>query len=294
MNLASFASFAKINLGLLLLGKRIDGYHDIATVFQQIDLCDKMLFRKTASSIRIISPDSSLPQDEQNLAYQAFTCFQDRFRIQGGIEIHIRKAIPIGAGLGGGSSNAATTLLALNELWNTQKSISDLEELAEEIGSDVPFFLRGGTALGLGRGEILESMELPTGWWIVLVHPGIEVSTGWAYSRAKITLTNKEKLGKLRSIFRQFPSRTLKAHLENELEGVVFKRHPVLRDIKEQMYKREAFYASMSGSGSSVYGLFSHRKNAETAKTFFSMQPDLKAFLCRPIPSPPDREHHLE
>jgi len=294
MDFTSFASFAKINLGLLLVGKRIDEYHDIATVFQQVDLCDEMLFRKTASSVRIVSSGLTLPQDERNLAYQAFTIFRDRFRIQGGIEIHIRKAIPIGAGLGGGSSNAATTILAVNELWNTKRSTYDLEELAAEIGSDVPFFLRGGTALGLGRGEILKSMELPTGWWIVLVYPGIEVSTGWVYGRAKITLTNEEKLSKLRSIFRQFPSRTLKAHLENELEGVVFKRHPVLREIKEQMYQREAFYASMSGSGSTVYGLFMHRKHAEAAKTFFSMQPDLKAFLCKPIPSLPDRKHLLE
>jgi 4-diphosphocytidyl-2-C-methyl-D-erythritol kinase len=286
MEYLSLPSYAKINLGLLLLRKREDGYHDLATVYQQIDLYDEMMFQKTPSSIRITSTDTTIPLDETNLVHRAFRLFQERFHLRGGIKIHIRKTIPVGGGLGGGSSNAATALVAVNRLWMKKRSLAELGEMAAEIGSDVPFFLHGGTALGQGRGEILRPLQWSTDWWIVLVYPGIQISTSWAYGQVKITLTKEEKFTKFRTIFEQFSPHTLKENLTNDLEGVVLQRHPILRDLKEQMYKRDAFYASVSGSGSSVYGLFSHREQAEATRTFFSKQQRMKTFLCRPILSP--------
>jgi len=280
-------SYAKINLGLVLLGKREDGYHDIATVFQQIDLHDEITFRRVSSGIRITSTDLTLPTNEENLVYRAFRLFQRRVRFKEGMEIHIRKNIPVGAGLGGGSSNAAVTLLVANRLWGERLSREEIEEMAAEVGSDVPFFLCGGTALARGRGEILTPFQWFTDYWIVLVCPGICVSTSWAYSQAKIALTKEKKITKFRSIFKRYTPHALRETLVNDLEGVVFRRHPVLRKLKEQMYQRDAFYASMSGSGSSVYGLFFSREQAEEARTFFSMQQGMTTFFCKPISSDP-------
>jgi 4-diphosphocytidyl-2-C-methyl-D-erythritol kinase len=190
----------------------------------------------------------------------------------------------MGAGLGGGSSNAAAALIAADQIWNTKASMADLQSIALMLGSDVPFFLVGGTALGEGRGEILTPLPLLSKYWILLVCPDIHVDTSWAYSQAKITLTKDEKLTKFRSIFHRYEFHTLKEKLVNEFEGVVFSRHPVLQGIKDQMYERDAFYASMSGSGSTIYGFFQNRRIAERANTFFFKQ-GLRTFICRPIKS---------
>jgi 4-diphosphocytidyl-2-C-methyl-D-erythritol kinase len=285
----SFASYAKINLGLLLLSKRNDGYHDIVTVFQQISLHDDIVFRKTERDIHITCSDPMIPSDDNNLIWQAFQLFRTRARIRKGIDVQVKKRIPSGAGLGGGSSNAAVTLLAANQLWRKPFSSDQLKEMACEIGSDVPFFLLGGTALGCGRGEILSPLLWGDKWWILLVCPGIHVSTSWAYKRARITLTKQEKFTKFKSIFNTYIPRTLRSDLINELEGVVFKRHPALRTIKEKLFERDAFYASMSGSGASVYGLFSQKEKVEKAKMFFDKKKNMKTFVCRPIYSRMDQ-----
>jgi len=285
MECLSLPSYAKINLGLLLLREREDGYHDIVTVFQQIDLHDEITMKKTPSGVRVSSTYPSLLLDEDNLVCRAFRLFQSRLHLKEGAEIHIRKNIPVGAGLGGGSSNAAVTLAGANQLWEKRLPRVELEEMAAEVGSDVPFFLLGGTALGQGRGEILTPLRWSTDYWIVLVCPRIRVSTSWAYSQVRIALTKEEKFAKFRSIFESFTPHALRETLVNDLEGVVFRRHPVLRKLKEQMYQRDAFYASMSGSGSSVYGLFLRREQAEAARTFFSVQEGMTTFLCRPVSS---------
>jgi len=283
MEFISLPSYAKINMGLLILNKRNDGYHNIATVFQQIDLHDDVTLRKIPDAIRIISTDPALPLDRNNLVYRAFELVQSKLGFKGGIEIRIEKRIPMGSGLGGGSSNAAATLVGVNRLWGEKLSLSELEEMAAEIGSDVPFFITGGTALGQGKGEILTPLKWSTDWWVVLVYPGIGVSTSWAYRKAKIILTKEEKFTKFRSVFKKYDPHALRQILKNDLEGVVFRRHPILRTIKEAMYKRDAFYASMSGSGSSIYGLFFRREQAEAAQAFFSIKQGMTTFLCRPI-----------
>ena len=285
MDLLTVLSYAKINLGLRILDKRKDGYHDIITVFQQVDLHDKITFKKMPSSIRVTSTDPTLPKGEDNLVFQSLELYRKKHDIQQGLEVHIQKNIPVGAGLGGGSSNAAAALLAANQIWNTNLSRNELLEMAAAIGSDVSFFLIGGTVIGEGRGEILTSIQWPTDWWIVIVYPGFGVPTAQAYGEIRITLTKEEKFTKFKSIFNRYKPHALQEELKNDLEGVVFRRHPVLREIKEQMYRRDAFYASMSGSGSSVYGLFLRREHAEAASLFFSSEMRMDTFLCRPIPS---------
>ncbi len=290
MPFLSIHSFAKINIGLWVLNKRKDGYHNIATVYQQIDLHDVITFQKRSESIHITSTDSNIPSDKNNLVFKAFQLFQEKIDIQEGIEIHIDKKIPVGGGLGGGSSNAAVTLQIANHLWNDPLDRDELNTMAVNIGSDVPFFLKGGTVLGQGRGDILTPLNWSTDYWIVLACPTFGVSTSWAYKQAKIALTKEEKFTKLVSILERYSLHTLKDDFENELEGVVFRRHPILREIKEQMYQRDAFYAGMSGSGSSIYGLFFQKKEAKLAKSFFSIQKGLTTYLCKPIlPHPADK-----
>jgi 4-diphosphocytidyl-2-C-methyl-D-erythritol kinase len=286
VNCIELKSYAKINLGLSLLKKRLDGYHDIITVFQAIDLHDSLTFKRTHSStFRLTSTGIPIPLNEDNLVHRAFRVFQNRMHVEGGLEIRVEKRIPTGGGLGGGSSNAAVTLTAMDLLWDTRLIPPDLEFMAMEIGSDVPFFIRGGAAIGEGRGERLTPIDLHWDCWVLLVCPAISVSTAWAYSQARIGLTKDEKLTKFRSIFQNNAMRSLRGSLENELEGVVFKRHPLLRLFKEDMYKWDAFYASMSGSGSSVFGLFDRLEQAEAARSFFMVDKRVKTFLCRPISS---------
>ncbi|MBN2030246.1 4-(cytidine 5'-diphospho)-2-C-methyl-D-erythritol kinase [bacterium] len=295
MKSLSFRSFAKINIGLWILSHRKDGYHNITTVYQQIDLHDVITFQKRSTDIRITSTNPSMPLDKNNLVFKAFQLFQEKIDIQEGLEIHIEKNIPMGGGLGGGSSNAAATLQAANHLWNDPLDKDELNAMAVNIGSDVPFFLKGGTVFGQGRGDLLTPLNWTTDYWIVLACPTFGVSTSWAYKQSKIALTKEEKFTKLMSILERFSPHTLKDNFQNELESVVFRRHPILREIKELMYQRDAFYAGMSGSGSSIYGLFFQQKTAVLAKTFFSIQKGLTTYLCKPIlPYPTDKNMGVE
>jgi 4-diphosphocytidyl-2-C-methyl-D-erythritol kinase len=284
MDVLSVHSFAKINLGLRILRKREDGYHDIQTVFQEIDLHDDLDFEKYPSGIAISSSHPDLPLDSRNLVHRAFGLFCERAKIREGLSVHIEKHIPMGAGLGGGSSNAAALLIAANRLWGNPLSSTQLEEVAAEIGSDVPFFLIGGTALGEGRGESLTPINGPKGCWVCLVYPGVPVSTEWAYREVKIALTNEPKMVKFNTIFKNLDSHTLRTTLVNDFEGVVFSRHPFLAALKAQMSEKGAFYASMSGSGSTIFGLFKNRETAEKARAFFSIDHRMASFLCRPVP----------
>jgi 4-diphosphocytidyl-2-C-methyl-D-erythritol kinase len=285
-----YQAHAKINLGLLLIGKEKDGYHQIATVFQEVDLCDTLTFRKTSiPAIQIICTDPSIPLDEKNLIHRSFELYKNRLNIEGGIAVHVEKRIPSGGGLGGGSSNAAATLRCCELLWRQFTEEQILHRMAFEIGSDVPFFLLGGTALGLGRGEKLTPLDIPHDYWIALVFPGFPVSTAWAYQCSRIGLTNVDKISKLRALFSQNEIHTWYENLINELESVVFQKHPELHDIKMQLYKLDAFYASMSGSGSTLYGLFEDRACAEKAVQFFSKK-QMKALLARPVPGHPPKK----
>jgi 4-diphosphocytidyl-2-C-methyl-D-erythritol kinase len=287
MRVLRVSACAKINLGLWILGKRPDGYHEIATLFQQIDLKDEITVEKTPASIRITTDHPDLPSNEANLVFSAFRHFQNHVDLREGVRIHIVKRIPVGAGLGGGSSNAAATLLALNRLWNNPLSPETMNTVAAEIGSDVPFFLMGGTALGQGRGEKLTTLQGDRDYWIVLVFPGFSVSTSWAYREVKIALTKEEKFLNFRALFERFSPREMKRYLRNDLENVVFQRHPELRVIKQAFYSRDAFYAAMSGSGSSIFGCFDNREVAEKTRSFFAKRSGWQSYLCRPVSNCP-------
>lgn len=248
---------AKINLGLYVTNKRSDGYHDIETLFYPVGICDILEFQ----------PDESLEADElvmtglvipgkpdTNLVLQACAAFRKRVELPF-FRIHLHKQIPMGAGLGGGSSDAATMLQGLHARYGMEMSMDELATIALEIGSDCPFFLLGEPAIGRGRGEKLSPFPLDLSpYWLVLFNPGLHVSTREAY--AGVTL--QPPVVSLEELL-QKPVGQWRGQLHNVFEDSVFRLYPDIRMIKEALYDSGAVYASMSGSGSAVYGLFNEK-----------------------------------
>ena len=249
---------AKINLRLEVLKKRKDGYHEVRTLLQKINLYDTLHFSlKKEKGISIIADHPALPTGKRNLVHQAAQSIFKRLCYKEGIRIKIEKRIPLGAGLGGGSSNAATTLKALNQLLDMNLSTKELMGIGAEIGADVPFFFFESPAIGSGMGERLKKIELPA-LWCILIYPNFEVSTRWAYQH--FVLTKRRFHLKLHT----FP-RTPKgiSHiLQNDLEEVVSKKYPQIGVMKRIICSVGALGASMTGSGPTVFGIFQRKGEA--------------------------------
>jgi 4-diphosphocytidyl-2-C-methyl-D-erythritol kinase len=257
----SCRAYAKINLGLRVTARRSDGYHEICTVFHRIDLFDDITLR-IAEGITVRTTDPAVPSDRSNICHQAALLVGETLGAEAGVRIDIVKRIPAGAGLGGGSADAAAVLLALPTLWDKAVSGSDLRTLALRLGSDVPFFIGGGdTALGTGRGEVLEYFRLDVPFAILLCTPPVHVSTRWAYSQI---VPRHAEGNDLRSdlIRGMYDPPLLRSRIVNDFEPCVFRKHPVIGAVKESMEREGAHLALMSGSGSSVYGLFQDEKAA--------------------------------
>ncbi len=283
---AVFAAYAKLNLGLWILGKRPDGYHEIETVFQAVDLADELTFEDAEPGTLDVTCDGGeAPSGPANLAYRAAALLGEAFPERArGARIRIVKEIPSGAGLGGGSSDAAATLLALNERWELGLDPPDLERLGARLGSDVPFFIRGGTQAGRGRGEILEPLRDLVGVFFLVVLPGFRVSTAWAYASARIGLTaagsgfSMVKLGIQDGDFRHSAG-----GLRNDLEPVVTAEHPELSELRRLLEASGLLAASMTGSGSGYFGVASRLDQAEAVRAELSGR-GWTAFLVRPCP----------
>ena len=257
------ASPAKVNLQLRVLGRREDGYHDILSLMQRISLSDEMSFAPTAAGIVLHCPDSPLPEDESNIVYRAARLFLSRVSRPRGVEITLRKRIPIAAGLGGGSSNAATTLLALNEISPAPLDPRELMALAAGLGADVPFFIFAKTAWASGIGEVLtEAPPLPP-LWFVLINPGFAVSTQKVYQALNFGLT---KDGLSYSIPRIYTLDDVIRGLTNDLEKVTLVLHPELGHLKHLLLNSGALGALMSGSGPTVFGIFAAEAAALAAQ----------------------------
>ncbi len=264
-------SYAKINIGLNIISKRPDGYHNIETIFQQIDLCDTIKLTKiSGSKIEIVSENQSIPHDEKNICYRAAANFFYTIGKSYGLLIEIEKKIPVGAGLGGGSSNAASVLNGLKQLFNIQIDDAGLVQLARKLGADVPFFFVGKTAFASGIGDILKQVKLTLPKHCLLIYPNINISTEWAYKNYNFDLTKSKNIIKLsRILHNHFDLFELGKLITNDFEEVVFREHPILREIKELLYGQGAVFASMSGSGSSIYGLFAGYEDAVEVKNIF-------------------------
>lgn len=277
-------SYAKINIGLRILGKRPDGYHELETFFQQISLCDDIQFEATNDGqLRIETSDPACPSDSSNLVIRAAALLKP-FALynQAGCFFRLNKNIPIGAGLGGGSSNAALTLKTLNHLWECDLPMTELIRLGASLGSDAAFFLNGGFALGTGRGEQLTPLAHTPRYCGVLISPGFPISTKSVYEKLNLTLTITGKMSKFIAFKGAFPSLDeWKTLFVNDLESVVFKEHPVLHDLTTRLYSLGAFYAAMSGSGSTVFGLFETKEAAAQADRSF--QQIYRTIIFNPI-----------
>jgi len=260
-------SFAKVNLGLAVLGLRGDGYHEIRTVFQSIDLHD--ILELTPSSGLTLEchglPDVA---PEQNLVWRAASALMRECPGVRGARIVLRKRIPAGSGLGGGSSNAAATLLGLRRLWDVEIAPERLDALAGSLGSDVPFFLRGGTALGLGRGEELYPLpEFPAARLLVVV-PGVRISTGEAYRLLADRLTADESRRKIQSLCSRLCDGLAPwPGVFNDFERVVPALHRPVADARQFLIERGAVATLLSGSGSSVFGFFREEESALAASS---------------------------
>jgi 4-diphosphocytidyl-2-C-methyl-D-erythritol kinase len=251
-------SHAKVNLRLEILKRREDGYHELRTVFQKISLHDTLRFSlRKEKGISITADHPKLPLGRKNLVYHATQLMFKVCGYRGGVDIKIEKRIPLGAGLGGGSSNAATTLMALNRLLEMNLSQKELMEMGLGIGADVPFFFLRGAAIGSGIGERLRKEELPRLWY-VLIYPNFEVSTRWAYQH--FVLTNKQFHINLHRFLRT--PEGISRILLNHLEGVVSRRYPQIGLMKKLLLSAGALGALMTGSGPAVFGLFPEAKSA--------------------------------
>jgi 4-diphosphocytidyl-2-C-methyl-D-erythritol kinase len=254
---------AKVNLRLEILRKRKDGYHELRTIFQKIDLQDTLLFSlRKRKGISISTDHPSLPLGRKNLIDRAARSILKRSGYQGGVCIHIEKRIPIGAGLGGGSSNAAATLKGVNRLLEAGLSKKELRMIGLKIGADVPFFFREGAAIGTGIGERLNKITLPD-LWFVLIYPNFEVSTRWAYQH--FILTKKEFHIKLHG-FINTPKKISRL-LRNDLEEVVSRKYPQINTMKKILLSAGTLGTLMTGSGPTVFGIFSGERKASEAYT---------------------------
>jgi 4-diphosphocytidyl-2-C-methyl-D-erythritol kinase len=252
-------AFAKINVDLRVVGRLAGGYHELRTTFQSIALHDTLTFTPIGrAGIEIACDDPACPTDQTNLVWKAAELVRRAARTRSGVRVTISKRIPMQAGLGGGSGDAAAALRACARVWRVETR--KLPAMAAALGADVPFFLRGGTALGLGRGDLIRSLSDRPSSWVLLVLPDFGVSTREAYG-----WWDEEQFD--RNVVSGFPSADLRtgSRTHNDLQAPVVARHPRIGAIVEALSRAGAFRAAMSGSGSAVFGLFKTRKGAERA-----------------------------
>jgi 4-diphosphocytidyl-2-C-methyl-D-erythritol kinase len=255
------ASCCKVNLLLNILGKRPDGYHELETVIHPVDLCDRLEFERAGNGIHLSCSDPRLPVNSKNLVFRAATLFLQSAGVGEGIRIHLHKQIPVAAGLGGGSGNAAVTLLALNELFGHPLEPAKLGELAASLGSDIPFFLQSNPALATGRGEIIAPLGFfPAlrGTYLVLAHPGFGISTPWAYEQlARFPAALRGTIGRAQRLISLLQTDLAAGGREfyNSLEAPALRKYPLLELFQEVFRENGALGALMSGSGSTTFAV---------------------------------------
>lgn len=269
-----------------VLGKRDDGYHEIDTVLQTVSLHDTITFEeKNDDVIRLWCDDRSVPVDKTNLVWRAAAALRERYSIRRGARIRLEKRVPAEAGLGGGSSDAAATLIALAFLWEIEMSADDLVQMAEGLGSDVPFFLYGGTGRATGRGSVVESLEDSPQKHLLVIKPNASISTAKAYStlkRAALTSSDSKPI-----LFRSQASNSSASIdsnvLHNDFEPTVFQLEPEIERAKVALLKSGARAAMLSGSGSAVFGIFENQDAQERAIQAIELETGWRAFPCKTV-----------
>jgi 4-diphosphocytidyl-2-C-methyl-D-erythritol kinase len=277
---------AKINLSLRVVGKRRDGYHLLDTIMIPVGLYDEIEItrpkrRHAAKGLTVTCDYPPVPSGKRNLAYRAAEQLLGKRAVREPIHIHIRKNIPVGAGLGGGSSDAAATLLGLNRLLHLKKTRRELLSVAALLGADVPFFIRGRPARALGIGDQLHPLRSRRRFWVVILYPGFPVSTRWAYRNLSFTLTKGIENTSLN--FSAHSRKELARSLVNDLEKVVLRRYPKVAFLKKRLLQEGAVGTLMSGSGSSVFGIFFTGAKARKAFARLRKEDGIEAYLVRSL-----------
>lgn len=261
----------KVNLILNILGQRADNFHELETVMHPVDIFDEMTFERGGTSVQLTCTHPELPTDSRNLVHRAAAVFLSAAGISDGVRIHLRKNLPLAGGIGGGSANAAVTLAALNELFDSPLRLTKLHELAAGLGSDVPFFLHNQPALATGRGEQVEALENFTalrGKAFLLTHPGFGISTPWSYQNlARFPQALNGKAGRARQLVSRLQNgdwEMATPDFYNSLEAPAFDKFPVLSLYQEFLRENGGLMALMSGSGSTTFAITENLAAAET------------------------------
>lgn len=277
-------SFAKINWRLNVLGKRDDGYHELCTVFQTVSLADSVRF-EPAAELSLECSDPRIPTGPSNLILRAADALRERFGIRSGARIVLQKRIPAPGGLGGGSSNAATALIGLASLWSIDAGDGVLATIGAEIGSDVPFFLTGGTAFATGRGTEIEPMPDIIERLMLIVTPDIDVSTAEAFRGLNANRLTKESSKSILKICRKdaFDHLSGRKALTNDFEASVFAAHPEIQRVKETLLEHGAVSALMSGSGASVFAVFDNEETRQATLKALGTSSDWRMFAVSTV-----------
>ena len=281
-----FKSFAKINWTLRVLGRRKDGYHEIDTVLQTVSLHDDLTFEHREDDEVILHSDSlDLPNDTANLIVKAAHALREFAKVRPGVEVHLKKRIPSQGGLGGASSNAAITLLALNQLWTLRLDLESLEKIGKGLGADVAFFFTGGTARATGSGSTISALEDTFKRHLLIVTPNARVSTPAAYEALKApSLTTIGSTSILSSSFAEpISSHSDQWALNNDFEGVIFEIEPEIKRVKTALLDAGAQGGLMAGSGSSVFGIFESKQAREQALADLKLESGWQVFPCETI-----------
>lgn len=276
-----FLAPAKVNLYLEILGKRPDGYHELQTLMHRVDLGDEMEISLEGQGINLVADGKGIPEGKENLACRAAQVFFEELGIQRGLKIRLKKRIPVAAGLGGGSSDAATVVMGLNDLLETSWTQDRLMALGVKIGADVPFFIFQKPALAGGIGERLTPVGFPEPIWFLMLIPPFPISTARAYAAYdRLSHKGKEPVplkGSYVDITEILPV------MRNDLEAAAFLMFPQIRRMKEELLAKGAQGALMTGSGPVTYGIFSSKKEAEQTEKVINLPTGWKTIICRGI-----------
>ncbi|MBS5620619.1 4-(cytidine 5'-diphospho)-2-C-methyl-D-erythritol kinase [Eubacterium sp.] len=267
MDKLQLKAYGKINLGLDVIRKRPDGYHDLDMIMQMVDVYDDVIIEKKAGEEIVVKADAAvLSNGKDNLAYMAAKMLFDEFGIKSGVEITIHKRIPIAGGMAGGSSDCATTLIGINEMFNLGLSKQQLMERGVKLGADVPYCVLGGTAIARGIGEVLTPLPTPPQCHVIIAKPPISVSTAYVYGHIRPDeITKRPDIEQMTLAIKEQDLNKLSDLLYNVMEEVTVSEYPVIEKIKSIMLENGALNSIMSGSGPTVFGLFDDREKAQAA-----------------------------
>ena len=279
-------SYGKINLGLDVLRRREDGYHEVRMIMQTVGLYDVLTMKKRKDDkIEMTCNLSFLPTDERNLVYKAVKLIKDKYHIKDGVEINLSKRIPVAAGMAGGSSNCAAALKGMNQLFDLGLSIDELCEIGVTLGADVPYCIWGGTALSEGIGEKLSRVDAMPDCYILIAKPGISVSTAFVYKNLDLpALSKNPDIDGMLECLKEKDLTGICNRLENVLETVTIKEYPIIEKVKKHLMDQGAKGALMSGSGPTIFAIFEDKKTADDAMESLRSIEDIKqAYVVRPI-----------